>query len=136
MVREEKEADLGRASDGERGERPLRTTPSHHLLGRQVGHEGTWFEASRAACWTQGTSEVGLQQSWREGSQQRAAVGAGPALESARPWNRVLRARWAVWMLPTVASVADGEAHHDTVTPSAPSSKFSSHFVSFLNFGG
>lgn len=60
--RREERAHLGRTFDGEREGRPLRASCSHHLRGGQVGHEGTWFKASRAARWTRGSTEEGLQQ--------------------------------------------------------------------------
>lgn len=52
---------LQRAFDDERRERPLRAPSNLHLLGRQVGHQGTWLKAVRAAMWTGGSSEDGLQ---------------------------------------------------------------------------
>lgn len=91
--RREERAHLGRTFDGEREGRPLRASCSHHLRGGQVGHEGTWFKASRAARWTRGSTEEGLQQPWCKGSPRVLAVRAGPETALGAP------------------SMADGEAH-------------------------
>lgn len=124
--RREERAHLGRALDGERGEGPLTASSSHHLWGRQVGHEGAWLAGQRG----------GL-----EGAGRRGGSGPGARVmcwQRGRGWGWGRRAKQCSRPTSQYGRSLERKqkAPLHSLTLSAPSSKSAWRSVSLLKLGG